>query len=494
MPDNVLQSIGLSPEWFQQVMGGVMQDPTQQAPAAPPVDVGAQPQPQNLDTANTPVPQPSVPQDPATIVNTLQAANQPPQVQPQAPAVQASGQRRSLLGTIGGIADVLARVGGATPQYQPTLDAATARATGAQDHQQQVDLNTLKLASNTMDNSTQQGKQIQGAAAQLQAIVKANPQIDPGKAWGLLSQRFGLDPQVSANIFSQIQADPNALTALASGTDNDGKEKYGGNVIYATGPDGKLTAFQAGLGANEGRNILPAGYTPVDPTKFVDAGGQQIGYGAQTGQIKPGLTITKTAKPDTTAEITSREKIAAQAIAAARDRAAAAAAAKAKPPASSADALAMIDNIQSGFNALHGMNALPGDNGGAANNVFSALGRTGAGQYIGEQVGSAAAQKRLEIGKNLSQLQQQLIKGLPASATRSRFEQEIVKAALPDPSKMSFATANTVLQQYRDIYARAAAAANAEKAPAAPARQLPPRLGVQGGGAQAPGRPTVSNW
>jgi hypothetical protein len=129
------------------------------------------------------------------------------------------------------------------------------------------------------------------------------------------------------------------------------------------------------------------------------------------------------------------------------------------------------------------MKALPGDGGGAVGNVLSALGRTGIGQSLGEQAGSAAAQKRLEMQKGLNTLQQQLIKGLPASATRTKFEQEILKASLPDPSKMSYDTAKTVIGQYRDIYRRAeaAAAAEARAKPGTPTRApVKPRAAAGG--------------
>lgn len=510
MPDNVLQSIGLSPEWFSQVMGTVANgtpSPDQSgAPAQPPqmpmsaqeAGVPATPQDPGTPAAATP---PTVPQDPAAPVNAMQGVNPAP-VQPQAPQAAPPPQRHSLLDTIGKIANAFAVGGHATPQYGPQgywQRDQVDRANALVDEQQKVDLNRLKIASNTMDNSTQQGKQIQGVAAGLQSLIKANPQnYAPGtpgaaNAWGALAQRAGLDPQKAAQIFSQVQSDPNALAALASGADDGGKEKYGGNVIYATGPDGKLTAFQAGLGSNEGRNILPAGYTPVDPTKFVDAGGTQVGYGAQSGALKPGLVINKTVTPDAAAGITSRENLAAQAIAAARDRATAAAAAKNKPV-DNAEIQGILSNIQNGFNDLHTMKALPGDDAGTVGNVLSAVGRTGVGQYVGEQANNAAAQKRIEVTKSLKQLQQQFIKSLPASATRSRFEQEIVSASLPDPYKMSYGTANTVLQQYRkqfgDIYSRAAAAANEEKTPTAPTAALPPRIQ----GTLHPAAPANGGW
>jgi hypothetical protein len=138
------------------------------------------------------------------------------------------------------------------------------------------------------------------------------------------------------------------------------------------------------------------------------------------------------------------------------------------------------------------MGALPGDPNDPVNTVTGALGRTRVGQAVGEQFGSAAAQKRLEIQKNMANLQQTLIKALPASATRTRFEQEILKTALPDPSKMSYSTARTLIGQYRQKFVHEGAAGirrgAARRAPAAraqAARRTTPQRTV---------RPSISNW
>lgn len=70
-------------------------------------------------------------QDPASMfagpevlpVNTATMPRQAPMQAPDVPQVAPGRQRRSLLETLGGVADVIARVGGAEALYQPTLDA-----------------------------------------------------------------------------------------------------------------------------------------------------------------------------------------------------------------------------------------------------------------------------------------------------------------------------------------------------------------------------------
>jgi hypothetical protein len=64
--------------------------------------------------------------------------------------------------------------------------------------------------------------------------------------------------------------------------------------------------------------------------------------------------------------------------------------------------------------------------------------------------------------KNVSALQQAMLKSLPASATRTKFEQEMLARGLPDPAKMSLPTAQTVIKQLQESYMSALAASRKE--------------------------------
>lgn len=494
MAGNVLQSIGLTPEWFKSVMGGVMSDPSQPDAEAP--ATGA---PANL-LAETQAPPAAAPtSDPANMLQSLNQGAPANAVQPQAPSAPAAAPRtrHSLLDTVGRISDVLAQVGGASALYQPTLDARQDREIALGDHARTVDMDKLKLATaqGALDDAGR--ARLAQAVRGTQALLASNPQADISKIFPLLAARAGMDPAQAQALGGELAQNPALLEGLA-GMDDAG-DKYSGSVVYATGPDGKIVAFQPNTKGGKARAVLPDGFTAVDPTKAVNLGGTTalVGRSGNVTRILP-----NTVRPDTVANNTTQRD-----IAAGRDRTQLTIAgmpARGKPGASATDgaaaqgnreALIALDNLDRGFQDLHRLNALPGDSaGGAVGNVLSAIGRTGPGQYLGEQAGSEAAQKRVAMGKTINVLQQTLIKALPASATRTKFEQEILAKSLPDPARMSLSTAQGVINDYRAIFKRAQAAAAKEasaRAPAAPAARVQPR---SGGGAPRAGRPTVSNW
>lgn len=405
-----------------------------------------------------------------------------PQATPADAGTRPARTRSSILDTIGRVSDVLAKVGGAPALYQPTLDARQDRVLSLGDHDRQVDLDKLKAATERQGLEAGQGAltdanraRVVQAMKYLNAIKNSNPNADVSQAWPILAQQAGIPAEQMNALGQAITANPDIIAGMAEGNDTD---KYGGSVVYGTDASGKLVAYQPGLGAKGGRNVLPEGVTPIDPQKAIDLGGGVALMGTRTGTIAPKI-LPKTEAPGKALDRTTRVDIAkgnnattikAAEIGAGSRITVAGMPARVKPADAKAggasdakEALIGLDQIQRGFDELHNMKALPGDGGSTAGNVLSALGRTGLGQKIGEQTGSAAAQKRLELGKNINTLQQTLIKALPASATRTKFEQEILRASLPDPSKMSYGTARTVIGQYKDIFRRAQAAAVAEQ-------------------------------
>lgn len=449
------------------------------------------------DPMSMPQPQNSPPD-----VNALQALNggtpnaSPPPVAISAPA-NPPRERRSLLDTIGRAADVLAKVGGAEALYQPTLDARQDRALSLGDHAQQVDLNKLKIASaqGTLDDAGR--ARLSQAVRGTQALLAANPQADISKIFPLLAARAGIDPTQAATIAGELAQNPGLLDGLA-GFDDSG-DKYGGSVVYAKGPDGKIVAFQPNLKGGKGRAVLPDGFEAVDPLKIVDTGGSQVAIGGRSGDVVK--TFDKTAKPDTVLNTQTQRDIAAGKNATAITVAGMPARAKSGTAGDGkkgdpAGALAILDNIQASFDKLHKLEALPGE-GGAVGNIIGTLGRTTLGQSIGARTGlSAAAQERELLTKNLGSLQSEMIKSLPGAATRTKFEQEIQRKRLPDPATMNYATARSAIDQIRAEYRRAQQPGYAvDSGPATGTRKLPPRLP----GTRAPvraraGKPSISNW
>jgi hypothetical protein len=411
--------------------------------------------------------QPEAPQAPPTDPHpVMAAANQ------DAPPMPAPRKRRSLADIIGHIADGVAQAGGATPMYQHTLDAMQARDFAATKEQRDADAAGIKLATDRFALGDSHNARLGLVARGLKAIQAAGGDINT--AFPTLAQQMQLDPETTQSIGHALATDPHALDGLIGATTDPkyDQSKYGGTVVYGKNKDGKLVAYQPSLGNDPARNILPDEIEPTDPFKAVDTGGAQVLVGTRSGN--PIKVLPKTAKPDTILTTrTSRENNhetnqTALTIAGMPARSKDGSTPGGKT--GDANVPTLLNNIESGFNDLHGMKALPGE-GSAIEQVEGAFGRSALGQKIGEQAGTPAAQKRLEIMKNVSALQQAMLKSLPASATRTKFEQEMLARGLPDPSKMSLATAQTVIKQLRQSYAEAVATLNKSQTPVRTSRK-----------------------
>jgi hypothetical protein len=438
----------------------------------------------------------------------------------QAPAVAAPRQRRSLVDILGHVADTLATVGGAPAQYQSNIDAQLARTQAAEDRPREIDLDNMRrdllktqIAHGNAQTAEDQGKAdtahvaLLGTGAKgLRAVFGKSGVDGVTRAWPLLAANLHLSPEDTQLISSHLAQDPEGtISALEATAAKASGQKYGLNPVYTVDADGKLHLHQLSEGGDLNSPELPAGETPVDPVKVIDTGDGQVVVGSKTGT--PRHKFAKAGGPekgerpvvDPQGNVIRYAPVAGSDLEYKRTHPTAAAGAKtaatqAEQVNGARDALIVLRDISSGFDDLHGMGALPGDPNDPVNTVTGALGRTRVGQAVGEQFGSAAAQKRLEIQKNMANLQQTLIRALPASATRTRFEQEILKTALPDPSKMSYSTARTLIGQYRQKFIRALqdaqreTAGGAAPAPAAKpaARRTTPQRTVRS--------PSISNW
>jgi hypothetical protein len=374
--------------------------------------------------------------------------------------------RRSLIDTIGRLSDVFAQVGGAAPLYQPTLNSREDRALALGDHARLVDLDALKkkleeqqVAAGALEPIVAERKRLGIALGGLSG------QANAAELWPSIAEQAGIDPQKAAAIGQMLKANPAAAGILAKslGADTD---NLGKNVLFGTTTDGKTVAYQVGPDGHP--HILDfgnTGITPSEPIKIVDTGNSQVIVG-QSGQ--PKKILPKFEAPGRAADRNERAREAnntnttAITIAGMPARAKDGTAASAK--AGDANVPTLLTNIEQGFNDLHAMQALPGEGSGVGE-LEGIVGRSALGQKAGEQLGMPAAQKRLEIMKNVSALQQAMLKSLPASATRTKFEQEMLARGLPDPSKMSLKTAQTVIRQLRKSYAEAVATLN-KSAPA----------------------------
>lgn len=227
----------------------------------------------------------------------------PPAATPAAPAPEHPRKRLSVIDTIGRLADVFARVGGAEAQYQPTLDQRV-------DHANAVDLDLLKktlgqqqVDAGILEPQLAARKRI-GTA--LGALAN-NP--NAAELWPSVAEQAGItDPQQIAGIGAVLQKNPNAagIFAKALGADID---NLGKNVYFGTDPQGKTVAYQVGPdGAPHILDFSGSGVTPSDPIKVVDTGGAQVivGSGGAPRRILP-----KSARPDTLVTTKTQRDIAA---------------------------------------------------------------------------------------------------------------------------------------------------------------------------------------
>lgn len=428
------------------------------------------------------------PAAPAT--NVLQAAAPPPSPQFQDPTAQVAQAataasppmpkpRRSLLDTIGRISDVLATVGGAHALYQPTLDARADRATALDDHNRKVESDNVALATSKFDLSDKQREAANGERSRFAGVLAAvNDPEDAGNMPAMMAAA-GLTDARYAPFVKMVQDNPETAKTLASALGDGSDDKLGHNLYFGSGPDGKTVAYQ--IGDDGHPHILDfsgAGVTPGEPVKVVNTGGSNVVVGGQTGTVK--RILPNSVSPNTVATTQTQRDIATghdntQITIAGMPARAKDGAGNSKGAVEDPNIPMYLQNIRQGFNDLHQMKALPGE-GGALNQIEGAVGRSAIGQKIGEQAGTPAAQKRLQVVKNISQLQQAMLKSLPASATRTKFEQEMLARGLPDPAKMDFQTANTVIDQLYASYQNALQSSRPAAAPASPANSGIPTL------------------
>lgn len=265
----------------------------------------------------------------SNIMQALNPAPAPAAPDPNAPAPAAApgnapaapGQKHSLLSILGGIADAVAVAGGAHPGYQPTIDAATARAnavqdraTAASDHARQINMDDLKMQ--LMQNQAQTAasdaeKSKEGNAIQyVQAVQAAGG--DTGAAWAKAAGLAGVSPERTSIIGQMIAADPTNEHGTLEGLDalRNGIEEYNTAPVQAYNPKtGEYEIVQ--VGKHGGKNVtkLDDGFTiPSNSAVQVDAGGVKKVIDPRTGRVL--ATANVTASPDQVAGDASRERVA----------------------------------------------------------------------------------------------------------------------------------------------------------------------------------------
>lgn len=262
---------------------------------------------------------------------------------------------------------------------------------------------------------------------------------------------YALRQQTVKNQLEQAKQAADTLTAQSNAADAEAKRPFYGDKtvdghLLRTAPNGDIThLYDAPINASAGANILSG----EDPSKVL--------YSSPFKPDAPSYAYQDLQGPDNQTHTYAVDKTNPYSkvdIGVAPPKAGA----KAEEKQSIQPALDALLNLRAEFKRLHELGALAGDQTGLGA-VASAVGRSPVGQFVGAQAGDEASQVRETIKKNQSQLQQQLIKALPASATRTRFEQEILKQSLPDPYRMAYGTSSDVINQLANSFRGAVEAA-----------------------------------
>ncbi len=99
-----------------------------------------------------------------------------------------------------------------------------------------------------------------------------------------------------------------AIEKFKAENEMNGKAGFGVSPFYATGPKGKLAAFQLSNRGGATRVNMPEGYTPARPNKMLDLGNQYVAVNPMTNQ--PVGAYEKGLGPDQTTEYKSAVKVA----------------------------------------------------------------------------------------------------------------------------------------------------------------------------------------
>lgn len=316
----------------------------------------------------------------------------PAQAAPQQ-AVEPPRKRRSVIETIGRLADVFAKVGGAEALYEPTLNART-------DRLREIDMDALKkqlaeqqVRAGGMEVEATERKRLGTALGALANRPNA------AELWPSIAEQAGIDPTKTAAIGQILAANPDAagIFARSLGADID---NLGKNVYFGTGPDGKTVAYQVG---DDGQpRILDFGgkLAPSDPTKIVNLGGTTAVLGANG---RPKLVLPNTEAPGRAADRAARIQIAGMKPGT-----------QGKTPESNA---AMVETAQGNLNELRSiygdlnkMGAMVSPAQAADKNVVARIRASGIGQVLEGAVGTQAQTKRDRIASIRPQLMQSLAK------------------------------------------------------------------------------------
>lgn len=413
--------------------------------------------------------------------NVMQAAAAPQDMPQPAPVAEAPAeaprQRRSLLDTVGRISDVLATVGGAPALYQPTLDAREDREFLQGERQRGVDLAGLQRTLTQQqidageDAATGRENVMLGQAVRgLQAIAANNG--DVAAAWPILARQAGIPEDRAAALGQIFASNPQNIGAFASMLGQ--QTEFGMQPFYAQDGQGNLTAYQLGRDGTVRPIRLGDGETPIDPLRFVDTGGSQVGVGTRSGTVR--RILPNSVSPDVAAGNQSRERIAAAGNAS-RERTAqireqGSASTGGNTAAMVEAARANLLDLRQIYTRLNEMGAMVSPGRSTGNNLAARARASGAGQLLEGALGTEAQSLRDQIASIRPALMQSIAQatGMTGRQLDSNADVRLFMQTVTNPASSYEANINAIARLERFIAANARRAAPAD-APSAPARQ-----------------------
>lgn len=412
---------------------------------APPAQSDIMSQIANMAPPPAPIDAPMAPQAPITPT-------------PQAPAPTAAPtsaepprKRRSVIETIGRLADVFAKVGGAEALYEPTLNARADRFNKVDMDALQKRLTTAQVGVAEMEPGIAERKRIGTALGALAGRANA------AELWPSIAEQAAIDPQKAAAIGQILQANPDAagIFARSLGADID---NLGKNVYFGTDPNGKTVAYQVGEDGRPHILDFEGKIAPSDPTKVVNLGGTTavIGSGGQIKRVLP-----NTERPGGAADRASRERIAASRPGAAGKGGA--------DPAMIETAQGSLNELRQIYGTLKNMGAMVSPAQSNDKNVVARIRASGIGQVLEGAVGTEAQTQRDRVASIRPGLMQALAKatGMTGRQLDSNADVKLFMQTVTDPTKSYEANMAAIDGLERFLKA------NAKKAAPAPAKVAP---------------------
>lgn len=350
---------------------------------------------------------------------TMADAGPAPTIAPQAPG----RPRRSVLDMIGGLADTIATVGGATPLYQQNLDAQLARTNAAEDRARDIDLDGLRkqllenqvaaggqnLEAGQLDIQNARNQLLDSAGNGLRQVFGRVGADGLAKAWPLIAGQLGIPEEQAAQIGQSLAADPQGtldalfpVQAPANGG-SQAKEAQIFALLKSQGSEEMAKAYLQSL-------TNPDALTPYQM--------QQLALARE----KFGFEQDKYYNPRPTAQERSAT---AKQDAAAAERA------------DGAAALGQtLDELSSAYGQLKSMGAMVDPKQGTGTNIAARLRSSGVGQLVEGAVGTDAQVQRDIINGIRPGLMQQLAKatGMSSKQLDSNADVKLFMQTVSDPT------------------------------------------------------------